>query len=74
MVLFLAKRLRPPPYVGGVDAITIEHLMTHTAGGWQNDGRDPMFHHPEMNQHDIIKWTIGNQPLTRYAGYELCLL
>ena len=26
-----------------IESITIEHLLTHTAGGWPNKGRDPMF-------------------------------
>ena len=70
-----------PPYVANVDAITIEQLMTHTAGGWQNDGEDPMFHHEEMNQHDLIKWTIANQPLKNmpgekfaYSNFGYCVL
>src|ERR1035441_4251002 len=35
-----------PPYQPHIEELTIEHLLTHTAGGWQNDGRDPMFSHP----------------------------
>src|ERR1039457_5868752 len=34
-----------PPYQPHIEEFTIEHLLTHTAGGWQNDGRDPMFSH-----------------------------
>jgi CubicO group peptidase (beta-lactamase class C family) len=70
-----------PPYVPGVEAITIEHLLTHTAGGWQNDGQDPMFHHGEMNHHDLIQWTIANQPLKimpgekfAYSNFGYCIL
>jgi len=70
-----------PPYLAGVDAITIEHLMTHTAGGWQNDGDDPMFHHGEMDHHELIKWTIANQQLKNppgekfaYSNFGYCIL
>lgn len=70
-----------PPYLAGIDSITIEHLMTHTAGGWQNDGQDPMFHHTDMDQHDLIKWTIANQPLKNmpgekfaYSNFGYCML
>jgi CubicO group peptidase (beta-lactamase class C family) len=38
-----------PPYQPQIEELTIEHLLTHTAGGWQNDGRDPMFSHPGMD-------------------------
>nr|WP_283810450.1 serine hydrolase domain-containing protein [Bradyrhizobium vignae] len=36
------------PNSAGSDQITLEHLLTHTAGGWSNDDRDPMFTHPRM--------------------------
>jgi len=35
-----------PPFKPYVAAITLQHLLTHTAGGWQNDGNDPMFSRP----------------------------
>ena len=38
-----------PPYSPGIDQITLEHLLTHTGGGWSNDNRDPMFTHPRMD-------------------------
>jgi CubicO group peptidase (beta-lactamase class C family) len=38
--------------------ITIEHLLTHTCGGWQNDENDPMFLHPEMGHAQLIHWTL----------------
>jgi CubicO group peptidase (beta-lactamase class C family) len=30
-----------PPYHPGVSEITIEHLLTHTGGGWSNAAADP---------------------------------
>lgn len=35
-------------------AITIHHLLTHTAGGWSNESNDPMFEVPGLNQEELI--------------------
>jgi CubicO group peptidase (beta-lactamase class C family) len=45
-----------PPYNAGVDQITIEHLLTHTCGGWTNDNKDPMYTNPTMNHAQLITW------------------
>ena len=45
-----------------IDEITIEHLLTHTSGGWTNDGNDPMFRKPELDHAELIRWTLQNQP------------
>ena len=37
------------PYKPWVEEIRIKHLLTHTGGGWQNDGTDPMFRNPRMS-------------------------
>jgi len=64
-----------------LDKITVHHLLTHTGGGWQNDGNDPMFLHPEMNHEQLITWTLENQPLTNapglhyaYSNFGYCVL
>jgi CubicO group peptidase (beta-lactamase class C family) len=64
-----------------VERITVHHLLTHTCGGWQNDGTDPMFHHPAMNHRDLIAWTIANDPLKNepgtqyaYSNFGYCIL
>lgn len=60
--------------------ITVEHLLTHTAGGWSNQGHDPMFHeadrgHAAIIQHILDKYPIEDAPGKRYAysnfGYFL---
>jgi CubicO group peptidase (beta-lactamase class C family) len=33
--------------MAGPAGITIHHLLTHTCGGWKNNGKDPMFKHPD---------------------------
>jgi CubicO group peptidase (beta-lactamase class C family) len=43
-----------PPYSAGIAKISVEQLLTHTSGGWTNDGRDPMFTHPAMNHAELI--------------------
>lgn len=70
-----------PPYSSGIDQITLEHLLTHTSGGWTNDNRDPMFTHPHMNHAQLITWTLANRPLDRppgqhyaYSNFGYCVL
>jgi len=70
-----------PPYLEHVADLTVEHLLTHTAGGWQNDGSDPMFSQNRMDHHQLITWTIANQPLTHppgahyaYSNFGYCIL
>jgi CubicO group peptidase (beta-lactamase class C family) len=70
-----------PPYASGIDQITLEHLLTHTAGGWTNDNRDPMFSHPAMNHAELIGWTLNNRPLDHppgrhyaYSNFGYCVL
>ena len=77
----LAAEFGSPKLSDGVRSITIEHLMTHTCGGWQNDGNDPMFHNTELNHHDLIATTILNHPLIHvpgekfaYSNFGYCVL
>jgi CubicO group peptidase (beta-lactamase class C family) len=64
-----------------IEDITVEHLLTHTGGGWPNKGRDPMFMHPEFDQRRLIAWTLTNMPLEHepgtayaYSNFGYCLL
>ena len=70
-----------PPYNPGVDQITIEHLLTHTSGGWSNSSNDPMFKNPQMNHAQLIAWTLRTQPLDHppgqnyaYSNFGYCVL
>jgi CubicO group peptidase (beta-lactamase class C family) len=70
-----------PPYSPHIDEITVEQLLTHTAGGWQNNDRDPMFSHPAMNHKELITWTLANRPLEfapgthyAYSNFGYCVL
>jgi len=77
----LGTEYGPVPCPQYVADITVEHLLTHTAGGWQNDGSDPMFRHTEMDHKRLITWTLANQPLKNppgtsyaYSNFGFCVL
>lgn len=66
---------------GDVAAITIDHLLTHTSGGWANDKNDPMFQNPAMNHDELMAWTLENQKQTHkpgehhaYSNFGYCVL
>jgi CubicO group peptidase (beta-lactamase class C family) len=70
-----------PPYHPRVDQITLEHLLTHTSGGWNNQYADPMFSNPSWNQSQLIEWTLRNRPLDHppgesyaYSNFGYCVL
>jgi CubicO group peptidase (beta-lactamase class C family) len=70
-----------PPFKPHVAELTVQHLLTHTAGGWQNDRTDPMFSNPRMDHRALISWTIQNLPLTNapgtryaYSNFGYCVL
>jgi CubicO group peptidase (beta-lactamase class C family) len=70
-----------PPYKQYIEEITVEHLLTHTAGGWPNDATDPMFQHTEMDHQQLITWTLANLPLAHqpgtyfaYSNFGFCIL
>ncbi|MDB5158354.1 MAG: class beta-lactamase-related serine hydrolase, partial [Mucilaginibacter sp.] len=64
-----------------VTDITVQNLLEHTAGGWNNETEDPMFMHTEMNQAQLISWSLDNRPLANkpgthyaYSNFGYCLL
>ncbi len=70
-----------PPYQPGIDQITIDHLLTHTSGGWPNDILDPMFSQGGQDHRQLITWVLANQkvehpPGTHYAysNFGYCVL
>jgi CubicO group peptidase (beta-lactamase class C family) len=69
------------PYQQWVEEIRIKHLLTHTGGGWQNDGADPMFRNPAMDHTQLITWAIKNERLQyppgehyAYSNFGFCIL
>jgi CubicO group peptidase (beta-lactamase class C family) len=66
-----------------IEAITIQHLLEHTAGGWGNAERDPMFDPAALafDHSRLIRWALRNRPLARdpgeefeYSNFGYCLL
>ncbi|WP_344933632.1 serine hydrolase [Sphaerisporangium flaviroseum] len=77
----LGTRYGTQPYSANVQAITIRHLLQHTAGGWTNDGNDPMFTNPTMTHAQLIGWVLDSRPLQftpgttyMYSNFGYCLL
>ena len=69
------------PYKQYVTDITVDHLLTHTCGGWPNDSTDPMFRFKSSDQAKLISWTLENLPLTyppgqhwAYSNFGYCVL
>lgn len=65
----------------GPRGITVFHLLTHTAGGWPNDEKDPMFRKKTLSAHQLIPWVLETYPLTHapganyaYSNFGYCLL
>jgi CubicO group peptidase (beta-lactamase class C family) len=77
----LGTKYGKPPYKAYVVDITVDHLLTHTAGGWAADNNDPMMHNSGWSQAKLITSTIEAVPLTStpgtqwaYSNFGYCLL
>jgi len=67
--------------IEGPAGITINHLLTHTSGGWPNDKNDPMFQEIDLDHASLIDWTLKNQSPKNapgenyaYSNFGYCLL
>jgi CubicO group peptidase (beta-lactamase class C family) len=76
----LGTRYGRQPYGQGIEQITIDHLLTHTSGGWDL-WNDPMFFNPQMDQAELISWALNTVPLKNppgkvfaYSNFGYCLL
>jgi CubicO group peptidase (beta-lactamase class C family) len=77
----LGSKYGKSPYQQYVTDITVDHLLTHTCGGWPADSTDPMFRFDSWDQAKLIGWTLDNLPLTSppgqhwaYSNFGYCLL
>jgi CubicO group peptidase (beta-lactamase class C family) len=77
----LGTKFGKPPYKTFVTDITVDHLLTHTAGGWPADANDPMLHNNGWDLPKLIGSTLDNVPLTAqpgtqwaYSNFGYCLL
>jgi CubicO group peptidase (beta-lactamase class C family) len=64
----LGTKFGKPPDKQYVTDITIDHLLTHTCGGWPNDSTDPMFKNNSWDHAKLISSTLENLPLTYPPG------
>lgn len=51
-----------------LQAITVEHLLTHTAGGWSNKEHDPMFSESSRDFTDFLQHVLDSFPLESPPG------
>jgi CubicO group peptidase (beta-lactamase class C family) len=70
-----------PPYKPYITDITVDHLLTHTSGGWPNDSTDPMMLNLSWDQTKLITQTIAKVPITNppgthwaYSNFGYCVL
>jgi CubicO group peptidase (beta-lactamase class C family) len=77
----LGTKYGKPPYKQYVSDITVDHLLSHTAGGWPDDSTDPMFLNLSWDQTKLITETIANLPLSNppgshwaYSNFGYCVL
>ncbi|MBO0320736.1 beta-lactamase family protein [Muricauda sp. CAU 1633] len=70
-----------PPYSDDILDINVGHLLDHRAGGWTNDGNDPMFLDYSWDFEQLIGYTLDNIPLEHepgttylYSNFGYCLL
>ena len=71
----------PIPWGSPLAAITVEHLLTHSSGGWPNGEGDPMWRDPALSQAQLIRATLKERPLDHapgshyaYSNFGYCLL
>lgn len=53
-----------------LEEVSIEHLLTHRVGNWDNEGDDPMFLNNKMTHDELIYWTLERRVLTRHPGID----
>jgi len=77
----LGTKYGKAPYKQYVTDITVDHLLTHTAGGWAADDNDPMFHNNGWDLAKLISSTIDDVPLVSppgtqwaYSNFGYCVL
>jgi CubicO group peptidase (beta-lactamase class C family) len=77
----LGTKYGKAPYKPYVSEITVDHLLSHTAGGWPADDNDPMLQHNGWDQTKLITETISEVPLANepgtqwaYSNFGYCVL
>ncbi|GAB3217828.1 beta-lactamase family protein [Algoriphagus aestuariicola] len=69
------------PYSDEIKSITVRHLLEHKAGGWPNDGSDPMFLPIYYPQDQLIGHILDTKPPSQqpgttviYSNFGYCIL
>ncbi|MDR6940916.1 serine hydrolase domain-containing protein [Mucilaginibacter pocheonensis] len=77
----LGKTYGTKTYGPHITDITVDELLHHTSGGWNNEVNDPMFTNPTMTAAQLITWTLDNRPLDHipgtsyaYSNFGYCIL
>jgi CubicO group peptidase (beta-lactamase class C family) len=77
----LGTKYGKSPYKQYVTDIAVDHLLTHTCGGWPIDSTDPMFRFKSWDHDKLISWTLENLPLSyppgrhwAYSNFGYCVL
>ena len=77
----LVPKYRKSSYRKYVEDITVDHLLTHTCGGWEKGTFDPMFCWSKVDVDHLISWIVDNRPLDyppgdryAYSNFGYCLL
>jgi CubicO group peptidase (beta-lactamase class C family) len=77
----LGTKYGKTPYRQYVTDVTVDHLLTHSSGGWPNDSTDPMFRFDSWDHAKLISWALENLPLTSppgqnwaYSNFGYCVL
>jgi CubicO group peptidase (beta-lactamase class C family) len=68
-------------YPDNINELTVYHLLTHTAGGWEKGKGDPMFETPALGQKELIERILSAVPLKYppaqrfgYSNFGYCIL
>jgi CubicO group peptidase (beta-lactamase class C family) len=64
----LGDTYKKKEYAQYVTDITVDHLLTHTCGGWASDATDPMMHNNGWDAEKLISSTIEDSALTSAPG------
>jgi CubicO group peptidase (beta-lactamase class C family) len=64
----LGDAYKKKDYKQYVTDITVDHLLTHTCGGWPSDATDPMMHNNGWDAEKLITSTIEESALTSPPG------
>jgi CubicO group peptidase (beta-lactamase class C family) len=59
---------RDVPHRDWVEAITVDHLLTHTCGGWTNDANDPIYVATSYTRDEEIQMALRDAPLINPPG------